>query len=41
LDFDVFNRYSYFSTPPAPDSINKYWNDYSYTEVDVVEATKV
>ena len=41
LDFDVFNRYSYFSTPPAPDNINKYWNDYSYTEVDVVEATKV
>ncbi|MEZ4996752.1 MAG: T9SS type A sorting domain-containing protein [Bacteroidales bacterium] len=40
-DLDAFNRYSYYSTPPAPNNINRYWNDYSYIEVDVVESTKV
>jgi hypothetical protein len=41
-DLNAFNPYSYSSTPPAPNNINKYWNDCSYVEVDTEdEATKV
>jgi hypothetical protein len=43
LNFDMnnFNSYSYNSTPPAPNNIKKYWEDYSYIEVSESEATKV
>lgn len=33
-DLSSFNPYSYSSTPPAPDNINKYWNDYSFIEAN-------
>jgi hypothetical protein len=42
IDMNGFDPYSYASTPPAPNNINKYWYDYSYVEVeDEDEATKV
>ena len=34
-DLFYFNIYNYYSTPPAPDNINKYWDDISYIEVQV------
>ena len=40
-DLAVFNQYSSTSTPPAPNNINKYWNDGSYIEVSESQATKV
>lgn len=41
-EYDVFNPYSHYSTPPAPNNINKYWNDWSYVEVETEqEATKI
>jgi hypothetical protein len=40
-DLSSFNNYSSSSTPPAPNNINKYWNDGSYAEVTEGQATKV
>jgi hypothetical protein len=40
-DYLSFNDHSSSSTPPAPDNINKYWNDGSYVEVAESQATKV
>jgi hypothetical protein len=40
-DLANFNMYSYYSTPPSPNNIQKYWIDESYIEVPEGEATKV
>lgn len=41
-DYSTFNPYSYSSTPPSPNNIQKYWTDYSFFEVsNESEATKV
>ncbi len=41
-DLSAFNPYSYSSIPPAPNNINKYWNDCSYIQIGTeAEATKV